>query len=171
MTDLIRYSFIWPTPRNANEDFFESRCIAILVQNFASYFDRSSGCDDASLAEKENPVAHPLDLMHVVRGVEDRCSTRFLQIEQNLSHLDSRLRIKVSGRLVEQQQFRIVQKCFAEPDAGDLARGQLRHRFFLQSSDPEFLQQLVDFHRGVANVVDSSEDPQILQYSQANRKR
>src|SRR6202041_1511668 len=97
MTDLIRYSFIWPTPRNANEDLFKRRCIAILVQNFASYFNRSSGCDDTSLAEEENPVAHALDFMHVVRGVEDRRPTALLQIEQNLSHLDRRLRIEVSS--------------------------------------------------------------------------
>src|SRR5258708_27593517 len=102
MTDLIRYSFIWPTPRDANEDLFKRRCIAVLVQDLASYFDRSSGCDDTSLAEKENAVAHALDLMHVVRRVEDRRSPRLLQIEQNLSHLNRRLRIEVSSRLVEQ---------------------------------------------------------------------
>src|ERR1700731_3091275 len=102
MTDLIRYSFIWATPRNANEDLFQSRRIAILVQDFASYFDRSSGCDDTSLAEKENPVAHALDLMHVVRRVENRRPTALLQVEKNLPHLDRGLRIKVSGRLVEQ---------------------------------------------------------------------
>src|SRR5580692_6116776 len=102
MTDLIRYSFIWPTPRNANEDLFESRCIAILVQNFARYFDRSSGRDDTALAEKENPIAHALDLVHVVRRVEDRGPAALLEIEQNLSHLHRRLRIEVRGRLVEQ---------------------------------------------------------------------
>src|ERR1700723_3639974 len=102
MTDLIRYSFIWPPPRNANEDLFKRRCIAVLVQNFASYFDRSSGCEDAPLAEKENPVAHALALMHVVRRVENRRPAALLQVEQNFSHLYRRLRIKVGSRLVEQ---------------------------------------------------------------------
>ena len=100
------------------------------------------------MAEKDDPVAHTLNLVHIVRGIENRRPIVPLQIQQNLSHLDRRLKIKVSSRLIEQQQFRIVQKRFAQPNPRSLAGGQSRNRFVLQASDAESLEQFIDFPAG-----------------------
>ena len=67
-------------------------------------------------------AAHLLDLRHVVRGVEDRGAALALHVEQDLFHLRCDLRIEVRGRLIEQQQLRIVHEGLAQPDARGLAR-------------------------------------------------
>src|SRR5690349_17338619 len=99
MTALIRYGFIGQVLREANKDLVESGCIAIFFQNLAGQFDGRSSCNNPLAAQEDDSVAHALDLGHVVRGIENGCSICALQIEQNLSHLQRCLEIKISSWL------------------------------------------------------------------------
>src|SRR5580704_8665069 len=96
ITDLIRYSFIWRAPRDANEDLVKSGRVAVLLKDLASHVNRRSGCHDPAMTEKDDTVAHTLDLVHIVRGIKNRRPIVPLQIQKDLSHLDCRLIIKVS---------------------------------------------------------------------------
>src|ERR1700691_4621252 len=98
MTALIRCGFIGLTPRDADENFVERRGFAVLLEDPAGYFDRRSGGDDLTVFEKDDFVAHPLDFVHIVRGIQNRRPEAPLEFEEDLSHQERRLNIEVCSR-------------------------------------------------------------------------
>src|SRR5947208_2979494 len=64
---------------------------------------------DASAAQLDHPAAHPVDHRRVVRGDDDRAA-RAVDAVQQLHDADRRLGVEVAGRLVGQQQRRVIHK-------------------------------------------------------------
>src|ERR1700722_5142483 len=118
MLALIRCAFIRVTTCYTNEDLVEGRNAPPLLQDLAGNLDWSSACDDTPADDKDDAVAHALNLVHVVRRIENCRPTTSLELEQDLSNLHRRLKIEVSSRFVKQQQLRIVHKGFTEPYPG-----------------------------------------------------
>src|SRR5579863_8559300 len=101
--------------RHADKNLFQGGHLAILLQDLARNFDGAATRDNSSMAQENNAVTSVLNFAHVMRGVENRRSLAALQIEQHLPHLNRGLRIEMSSRLIQQEQFRIVEKSLTQP--------------------------------------------------------
>src|ERR1700676_1822474 len=87
ITALILCGFIRLPLRDMEENFLQCGFVAILLEDRLGHFNGSSARQHASAAEENNPAAHPLDLRHVVRGIEDGGAALALHVEQDLFHL------------------------------------------------------------------------------------
>src|SRR5260370_28270031 len=68
---------------------------------------KSAYRDEFAFAKNSQAVAQPLSLLHVVRGIED-CVAVIAQAANDFQDLLARLRIDARGRLVEQNEFRLM---------------------------------------------------------------
>ncbi len=143
---------------HAQENFLQRGFLAFLFEDRLRNFNRTAGRDYFSVMEKNYPAAHPLDLVHVVRGVENGCASFALRLEQRVFHLPRDFGIEIGGRLVEEQQARIVHEGLAQADPGILARRELRDCLVAQLGDSEALEEFIDTLARPWQIVDARED-------------
>ena len=93
--------------------------------------------DDAAAVEDREPRA-ALGFVHVVRRDEQRRAL-IRELEQRVPELAARLRIDGAGRLVEEQQIRLVQHRAREREALLLAAGQRAGELLALLAQPEAL--------------------------------
>src|SRR5580658_3019660 len=109
-------------PADMPEYFVERGNVAIFPQDLARDLDRSAPGDHAAAVEEYDLSADLLDMRHGVRRIKNGRSMLALAFEQNLLNLRRGVRIEAGERLVEQQQFGIVEQRLAQPHARGLAR-------------------------------------------------
>jgi hypothetical protein len=66
------------------------------------------GGDDPALVDDQDPVGQRVRLVEVVRGQEHRRAAAVPQVADVLPEVRTRLRVEPSGRLVEEDQGRLV---------------------------------------------------------------
>jgi hypothetical protein len=97
----------------------------------------SAAVDDA------DAVAEPLGLLHVVRRVEHGHALRRQRLDR-LEDRVARLGVDADGRLVEDQQLRVVQQADADVEPALHAAGELSGAVVGPVGQPDDLEHLVD---------------------------
>ena len=82
--------------------------------------------DDPPIPHDRDRVAHPLDLIQVVRGQEDRASAVAV-LADHRHELLLHQRVKPGRRLVEHQQLRVVEQRLDQPDLLSVPARQIAH--------------------------------------------
>jgi len=71
---------------------------------------------------EQHPIAHFLDVAHIVRGVDHRDLPFALDATQQLANFVGNVRVETGGRLIQHQQLGIVQQRLAQVHASGFAR-------------------------------------------------
>src|SRR5262249_49179398 len=97
--------FGWPSFAGHRDEKLFKRIFAVFTgQSLGISFQQNS-----SASEKENAIAHILHLVHVVRGPQNAAPSLIRESADLHSNLLSSCRVERSGRLVEEQEMRVVQ--------------------------------------------------------------
>ena len=119
--------------------------------------------------QKEDPVAQPLDLLHVVGRIEDR-RPALADLPQPLADALGAVRIEARRRLIQKQHLGIVEERLHQPEPCRLAGGQTSGRPAAQRREPEPVQQLGDALAGPADAVQAREHCEVLVHGQVSRE-
>src|SRR5690606_26675011 len=95
----------------------------------------------SSVDDLELPVGAGREVI-VVRDGDDGAIVGAHQILQDFLHVDARLRIERAGRLVGEDDRRVIRQRASNRDALALSAGELRGVFVLVPGESEVLQQL-----------------------------
>jgi hypothetical protein len=95
-----------------------------------------------------------------VRGDQHRPAGVAGEAEQELAHAVAGVRVETGGRLVEDQQRRLVDQRLGDLDPGLLTRGEVPHPALAEVAEVEQLDQLADPPPGAADRVHAGEDDQ-----------
>ena len=96
--------------------------------------------DDTPAGDEHDPLAHPLDLDHVVAGDEQRGAFFGAQPLQTGAHAARDVGIERGGRLVEHEQLRVVQRRLHDADERALPRRELVAHRGAEMRHPEPLE-------------------------------
>ena len=110
--------------------------------------------DEAALFQHDHPIAQAFDLRHIMRREQDRAvAVAPMRLEVG-AHPIRRIRIERGCRLVEQQQFGIVDQCLGESHAGFLPRGEAPARTIEKLDEREILGEPRDFLLYVGDAIE-----------------
>ena len=87
---------------------------------------------DPAVADDDHPLGQRLDVVHVVGGEDDGDAALAVQPADELAHRQLGRRIEADGRLVEEEQRRLVQQRRGDLAAHALAERELAHRLVQQ---------------------------------------
>ncbi len=123
------------------------------------------------MREEQHAIADVLDFVHVVRGPEDPAGAVFGDGADRATQVLRGRGIERGGRLVEQQQRRLVQHRLGERDARLLAGRQHAAFRVAEAAQIEAVEHRVDARADVADVVEQPEQGQVLQDRKVARQR
>jgi hypothetical protein len=121
------------------------------------------------LFQHDHPIAQAFDLRHIMRSKQDRTVEVAPMGLEVGAHPIRRVRIERGCRLVEQQQFGIVDQCLGESHARFLSRREAPARTIEKLDKREILGEPRDFPLYVAGAIEPREDAQILPNGKAMR--
>ena len=124
------------------------------------------------MREEQHAVAHLLDLDHVVRGPQHAAAPPGRRTRGSWRGCPrARGGIERGGRLVEQQQVRLVEHRLGQTDARLLAGGEHAALGVAKPFEVELLEHLVDALREFLHAVEQAEEAQILVHGQIAGQR
>src|SRR5512135_2501391 len=117
---------------------------------------------DRPARQEQHPVAHLLNLDHVVRGPQHTYPVAARELANLRADL-ARLRgIERGGGLVEQQQVWTVEHRLGQRRARLLPGGEDAALHVAECPELELIEQRLDTRRAVLDVVDQGEEAQVL---------
>jgi hypothetical protein len=143
--------------RDLDEDVLQ----IVFLEMFRDLVGRPGG-EDLPGVEEKHPVANLLDVAHVVGRVEDRGMPLALDVPDQLADLVRDVRVERGGRLVEQEQVRVVEQSLGKVDAGGLARAELTGGFLGQFRNFKKFEQLSHLLFRFRDRVEAGENLQIV---------
>ncbi|MNN33978.1 hypothetical protein D3C81_1477590 [compost metagenome] len=81
-----------------------------------------------ALIDDHHAVAELLDVVHVVGREQDRFAEIAVELQQKLPDIPLGMHIQTDRRLVQEQQFRVMQHCRRDVSPHPLTQGQLADR-------------------------------------------
>ena len=121
------------------------------------------------LLEHDDAVAQALDLAHVVRGEQHGRAALAAIVLEPAAHPVGSVGIERGGRLVEQQDLRLVDQRLRERHAGLLAGRQLAGRPVEEFVQVEFLGQRADAAGDVVAAIEHAEHVEVLPHREPHR--
>ncbi len=122
--------------------------------------------------QQQHPIAHRLDLIHIVGSPQDAAVVLGGEALDLGADQLRRGRIQGRGGLIEQQQqLRPVEQRLRQRRAGLLAGGQQSALGVTQVGEVEFPQQLFDAGAQAVDAVQQAEESQILRHRQIAGQR
>ena len=120
-----------------------------------------AAADDLAVRHQSHLVGKPLGLLDVVRGHQDRRPLGAQRVDQR-PELGPDLRIEADGRLVEQQQRRVVREPPGEQQAAAHASGELVDGVAAAPLEPRQREAAVYRGRHVLHAVEPGEDGEVV---------
>ena len=117
--------------------------------------------DDAPLREIDDALA-ALGLVHVV-GRDERRQPLDRHVVDEVPELAPRLGVDARGRLVEQQEFRLMQDAGGEREPLLPAAGQLPGQLVAAVLEAHALHDRADRLASIANLVDAGDEVEVLE--------
>jgi hypothetical protein len=109
-------------PGDLQEHFLQRGLIeGGAAEHAARHLERRAVGDDAAAVKEDDAVAHPFDLGHVVRRVEDREAAGAPDVLERAPRLLRDVGIETRRRLVEDEEVGLVEERAREPGARLLA--------------------------------------------------
>ena len=114
---------------------------------------------DPPAVEDHHAVADVLDVGEKVRGEQDRLAA-LLEIDEQVLHLPRADRIEARGRLVEDEELRIVDERLRDAESPRHALGVLADRTMPGAAEADHLEQLLD--ATLPHRAPQPEDPPVV---------
>ena len=122
---------------------------------------------DLAAVEEDDLVADAVDLVHVVAGEQDRQLAVAPQVLNQAQRLVGDVGVERRGRLVHEDELRVVEHRLDQHDAGALAGREVAVAPRRQLLHLEVIEQLVDLAGRLVDLVEVGEDEQVLPHRRA----